>query len=192
MFTFEFELNGEDSFSLFLHNTYHVPANKKSLLRRRLTTPLIWLAFAIVYAIAFTDLFGCVFFIILALLWLATFDALMVWRTKRNIKKLEQAGNLHEKGSRAYCFEDDSFVYKTKTRMQKCSYAEIQRIDIGKQAIYLYTGVYGGAIEVFTFPNRIFTNEEEKKRFVAFMQGKISEANDHETPACCSGKAVPQ
>ncbi|MCL2811652.1 MAG: YcxB family protein [Clostridia bacterium] len=100
--------------------------------------------------------------------------------------KHEQMGRLFDGGFYTYRFEENSYACATKSQNTQCTYANLLRVDVGKQALYLYES----SLKALILPNRIFASNEEKERFAAFIQWKISEIQVQETQTCCSENAV--
>ena len=180
MLEFHFELSKEDYYEFNKHHTYHTPVNKRLMLRSRIMYPLIYLIGAILFVFVFQDIDSrlrftlTVYFTALALLRLIFFNKLVDRRIKKAIARSAQDGRLFDDGPRTYRFEASTFTCTTKNQIMNSAYSELERVDVGKQAVYLYEG----ALKSHIFPNYVFAGEEEKNLFVSFIREKISESKE--------------
>jgi len=180
MLEFHFELSKEDYYEYNKHHVYYAPANKRVMFRSRYMYPLIFVAFAALFAFGFPDIDPvfrgslAIYSALFAVFRFVFFDALTDRRIKKMIARAAQDGKLYNEGPRSYCFEEKSFICTTETQTLKSAYSDLARVDIGKHAIY----VYDGALKAHIFPNPVFADEEEKNRFVSFLQGKIDDGNE--------------
>ena len=175
MFQFNFSLSWEDYYAFGKHCSRHDPATKQARLRSRIAYPILCLVIAALCPfVSPGSAIMSAAFIALALLWLLTYDA----RADRRIKKSMQKQTFDE-GPITYCFEEKAFTRTSKSQTLTNTYADIARVDVGEQAVYLCES----SPRSFMLPNRAFADEEEKGRFVSFVRGKINEGKEEREEA---------
>lgn len=175
MFEFQFEISKEDYLAFNKHHIYQTlykkKRNHKSLILLFVCCMLFGVAFIINPSIFATRrewifvVIGVITFILLHF-----FPSFFFWLQKRGFKNLEKDGKLYDEGSFIYRFEEEMFTCVSKTLKIESNYTELERVEIGESAVYLYIG----AMKAYIFPNRIFATDEEKKNFLAFVREKIA------------------
>ena len=180
MFEFHFEVSREDFFEYNKHHAYHTPKRKRSMLRQRIMYPLLYIGLGGYYAVNASRLtLFSVIMVTIALLWFLFFDRLIDWKIKRRLKRIEKEGKLYSPGFRTYHFEENSFQITAKNATSESDYADFEQVETGEKAVYIYVG----AKIAHVLPNRVFANDEEKQRFVAFIREKIDESKNKSSPA---------
>ncbi|MCL1963917.1 MAG: YcxB family protein [Firmicutes bacterium] len=187
MFEFQFEPTMEDYCAFSKHHLYHSPAKKKYRIRMRFIWPLVFGSMATVFIFlamsshAAVDSVDRILFAgyaavcaVAGISFLFFHKQINFWVIQRSIKKNEKYGKLYTAEPRTYQFRENLFFYKSKNETAEVTYANLERIDMGEEAVYVYMGVN----QALVLPNRIFADEEEKRRFAAFIQGKINEAKE--------------
>ena len=184
MFEFHFEISGEDFFEYQKHHAYHTPKRKRSMLRQRIMYPLIYTGLGVYYTVNASRLtLLTVIMVTIALLWFLFFDRLVDWRIKRRLKRMEKEGKLYSPGFRTHRFEENSFIITAENAASESDYADFEQVETGEKAVYIYVG----AKIALVLPNRVFADDGEKQRFVAFIRQKIGEAKNKTSAAASAG-----
>jgi len=169
MFDFTYTLNDEDYFEFNKYHTYNSKMNRKRTMRTRFLIPAIYIVCALAlgsmisYPIVSYIIFGTI-----SLYYLVFFNQIIDRRIKRGMKRIKKAGKLPIQNNIRIIFDENGITEKTEIHESKCVYSCIESIDIGKKAMYLYTG----AVQAFVIPNSVFKDASEKESFKQFIESK--------------------
>ncbi|MCL2811650.1 MAG: YcxB family protein, partial [Clostridia bacterium] len=156
------------------------------LLFWRIIFPVFFFTVGLLSFALFGDSAFGVIMLSLGILYLIFFDTFTNGRIKQDVDRHKQVGKAFGDSLLTYRFGENSYTSITKSHTGESTYENLLRVDVGKQAIYIYEG----SLQMLVLPNRIFANDEEKERFVAFIQWKISEIQAQKTQTCCSEAAA--
>jgi len=173
LFQFSFTLNDDDYFEYSKYDLLHDPIGKQTLFEQRLFPPLLLLSF-FVRAYRENNARLVVIFIvilfILSIFWIAFAKSFLFRRMKRNIGIQKKLGKLPYPVESTLVFENNFYRLTTPEYEITAKYSEIEFINEAKNYIYIYRNVSQAHI----IPLHVFADDEEKARFVAFIESKIA------------------
>lgn len=168
---FTYTLNEQDYLDFNLFHLYKTPANKKDLLLSRILTPVAFMLVAFLFSeLLDAPALSYGVFGLLSFVWLVHFRKIKNKEVKASIKHIKKTGKLVNQNEATMLFEEDFFIETSEDTTSKINYSLIERVGVGKAALYLYTG----AITSYIIPNRAFQNQAERDALLAFLKTKIS------------------
>ena len=173
MFKFNVTLGDEDILAYTKYRLYKHPAYKKRLMRQ-LIQMIIPCAFCLL-CVFITDRAGLwSSFVVLGIaiiIVLATQRRTTIMKLRKALKKESKTGDLRYAPHLELAFEEDFFKRTTPASETTAKYSVLQGVDISEKAVYVYERVN----TVVIIPFAAFADDDEKARFVAFIEGKIAE-----------------
>lgn len=172
MYQFCYKLNEHDYFEFNRYHIFSSPAYKKTMLFNQFGAPTILFACGLFLRTIMKEKFLSysfnIFVGIIAILWMIFFKWITTNELKRTIGKLKKSGKLPLRGDVAISFENDFFVETTEIGESKIKYSAIEHVVMTEKAIYLYTSV----MEATLLPLTIFSDEQKRDDFIAFIEKK--------------------
>lgn len=175
MYTFKYTLTEADYFAFLKFHVSNSPASKKSILGLQLLLPAVFLALFL------KDLFfgthqdfplqmtQIVFFTIVSVVWFFVCKPFHMWVVRLHLKAIRKEGKLFYNQESVIQFDETFFVGITNNSETKANYVTIERIAVGKGAIYIYLG----AVQAVTIPFSVFETEAQRNEFLAFLNLKV-------------------
>ncbi len=171
MYTFQYEYTNDDHLEFMLCHYFSNPAYRKRVMMNRYLIPAMNMAIAILLGSIFDDLLtNCTIFGVPSAAWILFHRKRMVWNIRRNMKWVEKTGKHCYSGVSRTVFGEEKITEITEDSETSIHYSAIERIIVGKNALYLYRC----ATTVLALPFRVFTTEEEKEAFLAFIRQKTN------------------
>ena len=172
MYQFEYTMDENDYFEFNKYHLFENPANKKRVLIRRLMVPLacvvIWLIFLLLGA-DFDTLSVLLFvYSVFSVMWFLSYKYSLIFSLRRNIKAMKKQGKLPYSNEVIIQFNEDCFIETTSATETRTKYTNVEKVVLGKSAVY----VYMGAIQAYIVPFSVFETEKQKEEFCAFIENK--------------------
>ncbi len=173
-FEFHYEMNEIDAYQFACHHNFNSPNAKWAMLKMRLAVALGLYLPGVLLPNLFPEEFPRAwFFGVLAVVGAIFFPQFYRLINKMVIKAQGKADRrLFHQGAFTYSFAEDSFTFLSPTTTAQNAYSALERVDIGKEAVYLYINSTSANI----LPKRCFADSAEQERFVAFIRGKIEQS----------------
>lgn len=178
MYKFDFKLNDADYFEF---NKFHVnsaTSNKRAVLMIRLFLPVVLLIILLLRYLKediILMISMLISFTFVSVLWVLMIKPLLFLFLQINIKLLKMDGKMPYAKEVSVCFEDDQCIEITEIAESKIRYSAIEKIGIGRNAVYLYFG----AVQALIIPFFAFADEEQKRTFLEFIRSKIKAEQSH-------------
>ena len=174
MYKFSYTLNDTDYLEFNIFHANNSAVYKKQLLVLRLLLPLVLAVLLLVYYTYNRDplelLIKGIVYAIGSLLWFFVAKSLRTSSIKSNIKAMKKSGKLPFGKNTEIQFGEDDIHDISELSESKIKYSVIEKIAMGKNAIYIYFS----SIQAFIIPFSVFENEEQKADFLAFINQKFA------------------
>lgn len=177
MYEFNIAL-GEDDYLLF--NKYHFlnsAIGKKNLMTFKIIIPLICYTFVFLSNIFNSDiqlvLIETIVMTILTILWIGNSKKILLNSMRKNIRKMKKVGKLPYNKDLILKFTDDIILEITPNSEYKTKYSVIEKIAVAEDAIYIYFS----SVQAFIIPISVFSDENEKKKFLDFIMSKTTNSS---------------
>lgn len=174
MFQFHYMVSEDDYIELNQYHAFNSPANKKYMLISRFVFPIIFVVIGLIAGRKANELYNTYLFYaafgIAAILWLIFYKQIMAELVKAGVKRTKKSGKLPYHSDVTIYFDNDFFVEASENGEARVNYSVIERIIIAKKAIYIYTG----AVQAILMPLTVFSNEQNRDDFIAFIEKKCA------------------
>lgn len=173
VYTFQFQLTDDDYFEFSLCHNYSLPKYRKKLMTQRYLFPSLYMICVIL--IGLRNYYYSGYYIPLIAIsvgWIVFHRKLIERNIRKSIKTIKESGKAPYADDFKALFEEEKLLTSTKDTVVSTAYLAIEKIVIGKNALYLYKN----AISAFILPYRIFVSEEEKEVFLQFIKQKTNAA----------------
>ena len=171
MYTFQFQLTEEEYFEYSLCHSYSMPKFRKRHMTQRFLYPLLFVVCAFFLWVAYANpLTAYIPFGIVTVCWIVFYRKLNEWGIRRSIKTIKESGKAPYDDDFKAVFEEEKLLTSTKDTEVTTAYSALEKIVIGKNALYLYKN----AIAAYIMPYRVFASEEEKESFLQFLRQKTN------------------
>lgn len=173
MYTFHYQLTDEDYIEYNLYHHFTIPAFRSRLMMQRFLIPALLMAILLCIGTAYDyPIINYVIYAAFPVGWIVFFKKLMARNMRKGIKTIEASGKLPYAKESTAVFDDEKIKFVTSDTEMSISYSAIEKIVIGKNALYLYKN----AITAHIMPYRTFASEEEKESFLQFIKQKTNAA----------------
>ena len=172
MYQFRYMLNDHDYLEFNKHHLLNAPANKKAWRIMRPIAPIIFSIILLVSVLNGDDLpviiAQLVVYTIASVMWIFVAKPYGMFFMKLSIKRMKKDGKLPYGKDVWLCFEEDFLIETTTETEAKMKYTNLERIEVGKNAVYIYIS----AIQALIIPFYAFESNEQKEALLAFLNGK--------------------
>lgn len=171
MYTFQYLVTADEYLEFGLHHNYSIPAHRKRVTMQRYLIPVLYMLLAFVlgssseYPIIYYITFG-----IASVLWILLSRKIIITSIRKNMKAMERSGKPPFGQDNTVVFGEEKVTTTTKDTETSASYSGIEKILLGKSAMYLYIN----AASAFIVPHRLFASEAEKEAFLQFIRQKTN------------------
>lgn len=174
MFEFKVTLNDEDWIAFNKYVALNNPLTKKRLNKTKRTGPMLFYSFTIAMFILNHNfslfLIGIALMTILSILWIIKSEKIYVKAVENNIKNFVKEGEVPYNHEEAIIkFDDEAVSEISESIDSKIKYSIMQKNAITEDAVYVFinTGL------VYILPTRIFSDNEQKEKFIEFINSKV-------------------
>lgn len=171
MYTFQYLVTGDEFLEFGLHHNYSIPAHRKRVMMQRYLIPALYMFLAFVlgssseYPMIYYITFG-----IASILWVLFSRKIIISTIRKNMKAMEKSGKPPFGQDSTVIFGEERVTTTTRDSETSATYSGIEKIILGKSALYLYIN----AASAFIVPHRLFASEEEKEGFLQFIRQKTN------------------
>lgn len=176
MYQFKFTLSENDYLEFNKHHLLNAPASKKMLLISRLIVPILFALLALLSLLSNDDsivvIVKLIIYTLASIVWFFNIKHINMRLLKFNMKLLKKDGKLYYGKDVLFQFNEDFFIETSTDAETKLKYTSIERIEEGKNALYIYIG----AIQAYMIPFSVFETTEQKNEFLDFINNKVATA----------------
>jgi hypothetical protein len=138
---------------------------------QRFLTPVVYMVLAFLLGMQTgRPIIYCTIFGIASVVWILIYRKLIERNIRKTMKVMEQSGKMPYGKASTLVYGEDKFTGTTEDMERSLNYSVIEKIVLGKNALYLYES----AITAHILPYRAFASDEEKEAFLQFIKGKTN------------------
>ena len=172
----KFTVNDEDYIEFNRHYLTHSPDNKKLIAMTRLMMPVMFSLLLLIDFLGKESFDGFLFFSLflfyafISTIFFFVVKPLFLFLIKIHIKTMKKHGKLPYGKDVILRVEEEALIEITPEIETKVKYTTIEKIDTGKNAIYIYMN----RLQAVIVPFSAFETETSRNEFLYFMQGKAA------------------
>lgn len=173
IYQFKYLLHDSDYMEFNKFHLRNSPLFQKAIIIFRLIVPILLLLYLVVLEESYKNLDDLVLSILitafLSIAWGLIVKPLFLLGVKITIKLEKKSGKLPYGKEMQIEFYESFLIDTTEDIVTSVNYTGIKRIGVSDTAMYLYIS----AIQAFVIPISVFKSEEERERFLTFINNKV-------------------
>lgn len=169
MFQWTYELSENDYYEFNRFHMYHAPMSKKTVWVGRFLPPACYMLIAFVFFRATHSWTYVYTFGVVSIAFVLFYRQICDASLRRRLKRIKKHGKLPFESRVSLEATDDHIVERADSGEKKTCLAQCEYVLAGHSAVY----VYNSALSAYIIPNRVFRDEDEKNRFIRFIESKI-------------------
>ncbi len=172
MFEFKIDLNDEDYLQFNYYHASNSPMGKRTLLYYRFQMYILSALCILVFFIARADrlliFIEAIFLGIVSILWFIFSKRRYFGLIRKRILRMKREGKLPYHTHVILRFEEDEIHESTPEIELRVKYSLVEKIAVTEHGVY----IYHSSMHAFLLPNTVFSGEEEKLKFLEFINSK--------------------
>lgn len=152
IYVFNYRLTEEEYFDFNLYHTFSIPEIRKRNAMLKYLNSAIFFIFGVLGAFLIKDWIFTVVYASLAIAVVASYRYSIVRAIRRSISRMKTTGKPPYETDTLMQFYENELVDKSAESTTIFKYSGIERVIVGKNAMYLYKN----ALSAYILPNRVF------------------------------------
>ena len=170
MFEFAFTLDDNDYYEFNIFHMYYAPMSIAKVKRNRIMWPCIFILMGCVLTYVAYDPVYVYRYGGLSIGWSIFFKPINNFFMRMKIQGMKKFGKLsYNQQWITLRFLDDQIIEESRDSGERTGYSQVEHVFQGECAVYIYKS----AMSAYIVPNRVFENDDEKNRFIAYVESKI-------------------
>lgn len=174
MFEFKVNLNDDDYIAFNKYVLLNNPASRKNINKTKRSGPIMFYSIGIAVFILSHDftffLIEMALITVISIVWVMNSDKIYAKSVENNIKNFMKEGEApyNDKES-VITFNNETFDEISKNIDSKTKYSIVKKVAVTEEAVYIFIN----ATRAYILPTRIFSDNEEKEKFIEFINSKV-------------------
>lgn len=172
----KYKISEDDYIEFCGYNLSNTPLGRKNLNAVRISIPVFAICVLVIMWVLKVSqtllIIEVALLVPFSVLWVVFAKRILLWNTRRLIKKLKSTGKPPYSEEGTLIFEDESIVDSNDCAETRVKYSAVNKLCVTEAAIYVY---FSSMQQAVVLPKSAFENNANMENLIAFLKDKISE-----------------